>query len=113
MTELDDAKHALSVMRRGMEQAMAREDRNYRHGIREGERRMLWAIAVGADCDCARCADEADDAWASAHSESAQVDAASSSGAAWGFATTCESALRALAARGDEDAARVLGERGW
>ena len=58
---------------------------DYVHGIREGERRMLWAIAVALELDYDRT---------------------------WQRATQ-KQVLRALRARGDEDASRVLGERGW
>ena len=73
------------------------------HGIREGERRMLRGIAVGAAWDLDRY-----ERW---------MEQAGRSDFFRGRAdikrVACEAALRALRDLGDEDASRVLGERGW
>ena len=96
----------------GMEGVIAREDHNYRHGIREGERRMLRLVFIGAACAiviydakgeqwcrAARCTFNAGaDPWLYAIHVAEDV---------------AGSALRALRDLGDEDASRVLGERGW
>ena len=68
---------------------------DYVHGIREGERRMLWAIAVGA-------------CWQSHFSLLGYTPGRRDQ--AYAVATY---AMRALEDLGDEDASRVLGERGW
>lgn len=61
---------------------------DYVHGIREGERRMLWLVVLGAE-------------WSHAF----RISIAS-------HAQTQRTALDVLSASGDEDASRVLGERG-
>lgn len=79
----------------GMETTFAREGHAFRAGIREGERRMLWAIAVGA-------------CWQSHFSLLGYTPGRRDQ--AYAVATY---AMRALEDLGDEDASRVLGERGW
>lgn len=65
---------------------------DYVHGIREGERRAYWLVAIGALC----AMEQAE------HGEMMH-----------GLWFTFITVMKALAASGDEDASRVLGERGW
>ena len=105
----------------GMEGVIAREDHNYRHGIREGERRMLRLVFTGAACameidrnlvavneERMRAYHHTDMEYAGwEYLRDKRVGRALANGA------TALAALHALRDLGDEDASRVLGERGW
>lgn len=80
---------------------------DYVHGIREGERRAYWLVAIGALCAMEQA--EHGESVAGYGTLAGNVAREMMHGLWFTFITV----MKAVAASGDEDASRVLGERGW
>ena len=80
-------------------------------GIREGERRMLRVVFIGAACACVLYWQLGEKYDRKPHYDRELRDMYDF--AAHAASETSIAALHALRDLGDEDASRVLGERGW